>query len=124
VRQAISWLKFVQGTAWYWEEEEPQRLDGLEYRPEVIGDFIVQTAVHETAWLEFFRKTDIQPYTVVYEDFVDAYEETAKGILDHLGIPYPTKLLFGPRRMKRQADALTDKWVRMYLESNKDLEEM
>ena len=124
VRQAISWMKFVQGAAWYWEDDEPQELKGLEFKPDIIREFISQTAIHETAWLGFFRESDVQPYIVVYEDFVNAYEETAKGILKYLGISYPEKLIFGQRRIKKQADALTDEWVHRYLAMHKDTQEM
>lgn len=124
VRQAISWLKFVQGAAWYWEDEKPQELEGLEFKPDVISEFISQTVIHETAWLALFRELDVQLYIVVYEDFINAYEKTAKDILSYLEIPYPEKLIFGQRRIMKQADALTDKWVQRYLAMYKDTERM
>ena len=124
VRQAISWMKFLQGSAWYWEAEKPQLLEGLEFKPDVIEDFILQTTIHETAWFEFFRELGVQPYIVVYEDFIHSYEDTAKDILQYLGIPYPEKLVFNPRRIKKQADVLTDKWVQRYLKIHVDSEKM
>ena len=117
-------MKFVQGTVWYWEDEKPQELEGLEFKPDVISEFISQTAIHETAWLAFFREIDVQPYIVVYEDFVNAYKEIAKEILRYLEIPYPEKLVFGQRRIKKQADDLTDEWVQRYLAMYKDKERM
>jgi LPS sulfotransferase NodH len=90
----------------------------------VISAFIVQTAVHETAWLEFFRQSGVQPHIVVYEDLVDRYEETAKEILDYLGFPYPDRLSFGPRKMKRQSDALTEEWLQRTLAPHVSSEEM
>ena len=124
VRQAMSWLKFVQGAAWYWEDDKPQTLDRLEFRPDVIEKFMVETAVHETAWLEFFRQVNVQPYVVVYEDFVNAYEGTAKNLLTYLGIAYPENLDFGERRIRKQADGLTDEWVEKYLLLFKKTESM
>lgn len=124
VRQAISWMKFIQGAAWYWESEIPQEIDGLEFRPEVIKDFILSTTIQETAWQEFFRKAKIEPYIVVYEDLVDQYVETAKGILDYLRIPYTQNLDFGQRRLERQADSLTDAWVKQVLEMFPDTEKI
>ena len=124
VRQAISWMKFIQGSAWYWESETPQVIEKLEFNPNVISDFIFQTSVHESAWLEFFRRMGLQPYIVVYEDFVDAYEDTAKGILQYLGVSYPENLVFNQRRIKKQADALTDEWVLKYLAIYRDTEKI
>ena len=119
VRQAVSWLKFLQGSAWFWEKEEPQKLENLEFKPEVIDGFLQETAIHESAWLEFFESTGTRPYIVVYEDLVETYEETAKGILDYLGIEYPNGMRFAERRLKKQADALSDEWVQRYLNLRK-----
>ena len=124
VRQGISWLKFLQGSAWHWVDDEPQKLDNLEYKADIIKDFIVQTTAHESSWLEFFRKNKVEPFTVIYEDFVDSYEETAKAILKYLGIPHPEDLAFGARKFKKQADALTDEWVHRYLTSFTNTEKM
>lgn len=123
VRQAVSWLKFVQGSAWFWTETDPERLDQVEFKPNVIDDFLRQTAIHESAWMEFFAQTGAQPYTVVYEEFVELYEETAAGILDYLEIDRPSSLTFGARRLKKQADALSDEWVQRYLELNRHREQ-
>jgi trehalose 2-sulfotransferase len=116
VRQAISWMKFLQGTAWYWEDEKPQEVNNLEFKPDVIREFILQTASHETAWQEYFRKNGIEPYIVVYEDFVAAYETTTKEIIEYLGIPHHEEPLFRKRYLKKQADALTETWVQRYLQ--------
>jgi trehalose 2-sulfotransferase len=124
VRQAISWMKFLQGTAWYWEDEKPQEIENLEFKPDMIREFILQTASHETAWQEYFRKNQIQPYIVVYEDFVVEYETKTKEILEHLGIPHPEEILFGERHLKQQADQLTEEWVQKYLEMYADTERM
>src|SRR5688572_4396682 len=102
VRQGISWLKFLQGTAWSWEDEKPQKMEMLEFKPDVIREFILQTAAHETAWQEYFRKNKIQPYIVVYEDFVGAYESTAKKIIDYLGIPHDEEIVFAERHLRNK----------------------
>jgi LPS sulfotransferase NodH len=124
VRQGISWMKFLQGAAWHWVEDEPQVVENLEYRPEVIKDFITQTAIHESAWLAFFRQNNIDPFIVVYEDFVKAYEKTAKEILAFLGISYDESLVFAERRFKKQADDLTEAWVQRFLEAHSSTEKM
>lgn len=124
VRQAISWIKFIQGSAWYWEDEKPQALEGLEFKPDEIRDFTAQTANHDTAWQEFFGEIDVQPYIAVYEDLVNAYEETAKDILKYLKIPYQENLEFSQRRIKKQADAITDEWVQRYLAMYRDTERL
>ena len=124
VRQAISWLKFLQGSAWHWTDTKPQQLKDLEFKPEIIQEFIVQTTAHETAWLKFFRENNVTPFTVVYEEFVHSYEKTAKEILNFLKITYPPNLNFRKRQLKQQADALTDIWVQQYLKAFNHTEKM
>ena len=116
VRQAISWMKFLQGTAWYWEEETPQAIPNLEFKLDVIREFIIQTATHETAWQEYFRQNQIQPYIVSYEDFITAYETTAKEIIEYFGVPHREEIVSGERYLKKQADKLTEEWVQKFLE--------
>ena len=96
----------------------------MEFKPEVIREFILQTASHETAWLEFFSKHEIQPYIVVYEDLVTAYETIVKEIIDCLGIPHSEDIVFGERHLKKQADMLTEEWVQRYLDMYADTERM
>jgi LPS sulfotransferase NodH len=115
VRQAVSWCKFLQGVAWYWTEEEPQKLaKELEYKYDVIDAFIHEVACYEAAWQEFFDACGISPHVVVYEDFIQTYESTALQILEHLKIPTPRNLIFSPRKLKKQADDLSEKWVKKY----------
>jgi LPS sulfotransferase NodH len=52
---------------------------------------------------------------VPYEELVEAYEQTALAILDYLNIPFPENLVFGERRLQRQADAINEAWVEKYL---------
>ena len=124
VRQGVSWLKFIQGMAWYWESDTPQVLPDMEFKPDVIRDFIHQTALHEAAWLRFFQQNGITPKIVVYEDLATRYEATALEVLDFLGIDVQEKLVFRPRKLKRQADGLTEEWVNRYLDLHRESESM
>lgn len=115
VRQAVSWLKFIQGQAWYWTNSQPQVMENLDFHPEIIRQFMAETEANETAWRAFFAEASIEPFIVTYEELVTAYEETAKAILAFLGVEVPANLVFGERRLKRQADALSETWVEWFL---------
>ena len=65
----------------------------------------------EGAWADFFKASGAVPFKVVYEELVEAYEQTALSILDYLGIPYPPDLAFGERKLQRQANRLNDEWA-------------
>ncbi len=68
----------------------------------------------EAGWQTFFEACGVQPFKVVYEELVEAYEETALRILDYLNIPFPKDLIFGERRLQKQADTLNERWVEKY----------
>jgi LPS sulfotransferase NodH len=52
---------------------------------------------------------------VVYEDFVENYEETALGVLRHVGVEEPESAHF-ERRMQRQTDDVNRAWARRFSE--------
>jgi LPS sulfotransferase NodH len=73
----------------------------------------------EAGWQAFFQANKIAPLRVVYEELVDSYEAIALQILDYLSVPYPQNLVFGERRLKKQATTLNDEWVDKYREIKK-----
>jgi len=54
---------------------------------------------------------------VIYEELVDAYEETGLRILDFLGVSYPDDLVYGEdRRLEKQATRMNEEWAQRYRE--------
>ena len=74
---------------------------------------LTTNADHEEAWRRYFTENDIQPFHVIYEDLTTSYEQTALEILQYLHIDIPERILLKERRMKKQADALSEGWVRL-----------
>jgi LPS sulfotransferase NodH len=56
----------------------------------------------------------VEPFRIVYEKFVEAYEENVLGLLNSLEIPIPEGFTVEEPKMKRQADELSEEWVRLY----------
>jgi LPS sulfotransferase NodH len=115
VRQAISHWKAIQTQIWAVNKSEepiPAKEPVFDYH--VINSLVQEIEEHEAAWQHYFDANGIQPFTVVYEDFVHTYYETALYILRYLNISYPENLVFAERRMKQQADALSEEWVQRY----------
>ncbi len=120
VSQAVSLWKAIQ--TWRWREDEaaassngtshPKR--ELQFHFELIDHLVRQIEEHERAWKRFFDEAGIEPYCVVYEDLAANYEATALNILQFLGVSLPENHWFAARQMKRQADALSEEWVRRY----------
>lgn len=117
VRQAVSLEKMLQSGVIYKEMGKPvipqkqltfnfDRIDLLYYR----------SVAQDVAWQEYFTKWGVTPFQVVYEDFVDNYEQTVKDIFDYLKIPIPGRLGTGRRKLEKMADSLSEEWVRRYRE--------
>ncbi len=115
VRQAISFWKAYQTGAWgrrAGEENGPALSPVFDY--DGIAKIVQMLLEHETGIDDFFGKAGVQPFTVVYEDFVDAYEDTVSAVLQHLSIEVPKDFVVAVPLMARQADAETDAWVERY----------
>jgi LPS sulfotransferase NodH len=117
VSQAVSWAKAGQTDVYAWPKGEPsipKREPAFDF--EFIDQLHRLILEGETGWQSFFEACGVQPFKVVYEELVEAYEPTALRILDHLRVPYPKNLVFGERKLQKQADALNEAWVKQYLE--------
>jgi trehalose 2-sulfotransferase len=69
---------------------------------------------HNAAWQGFFDGCGVEPLEVVYEELVEDYEGTVLRLLDGIGITIPQNFTVKKPRMKRQADDLSEEWVRLY----------
>lgn len=120
LRQAISLWKAIQ--TWTWREDESSTPIGQPKHPkkelyfhfEAIDHLRQQIVENEQAWQRYFDASAIEPLKVSYEDLSENYEITATQILKHLHIPMPECIVFAERRMKRQADALSEEWAACY----------
>jgi trehalose 2-sulfotransferase len=131
VRQAVSLWKAVQTATWRQEDSgdadetqiadaaEPDAADGhgprLKFHFHAIEHLLGQILANEACWDAFFEHAGIKPYVVVYEDFVDNYEETALDVLDYIGVETPDSFSFKPR-MRRQTDDVNRAWARRFSE--------
>jgi len=133
VRQAISYWKALQTRDWIGIEDwQPppqivaQRKLLMEswnlrhVKEELLFDFKTIERLRrgleqdEVEIQQYFTAHGIYPFNVVYEDFVDAYEETVLQIFDYLHILVPEHLIFGERKLKKQANEQSEEWVQRY----------
>ena len=115
LRQAISFWKAYQTGVWgvgAAKLTEPGRAPAFDY--DGITKVFQMLVTHEAGIDEFAARSGIAPFTVVYETFVDSYEETLRAVLDSLGIEVPAELVLDAPRMSRQANAESDAWVEQY----------
>jgi LPS sulfotransferase NodH len=123
VRQAVSWAKAAQTDVWYIRQGETPA-----QKQEPRFDFTLVDNLHrlilegESGWQGFLEESGVQPFKVVYEELVEAYEATVPRILKYLGMPYLEDLAFGKRELQQQADAVNEAWVQQYLEIKQQMD--
>lgn len=117
VAQAISYYKAAITDVWW-------MIDGHEQKAKTTPVFDVAQIEHhlrliseyEKSWQDYFHSAGIQPYIVVYEDFVNAYEDTIREVLSFMDITAPANIALPAPRLKRQADAESQEWARRFRE--------
>lgn len=118
IRQAISYWKAMQTKQWIdIGLSVAKGSDGeLHFDPRAI-DVLLKGIIEDEVEIErFFAEHGITAFKVVYEDFVTAYEETVRGVLDFLEIRLPADFVFARPRLKRQANQHTEDWVQRFRE--------
>jgi len=146
VRQAISYWKALQTNAWFVyndsanlpkADNEEQTMSNLRmswrnpasdpifnrkatdnpvFNYKAIERLCIGIEQDEVEIEQYCARLGIQPFKVVYEDFVDAYEETALQMLDYLQIPHSKDLVFGERKMQKLANEQSEEWLQRYYE--------
>ena len=118
LRQAVSLWKALQTATWRAERqrtggEGPSEGREPRFSFDAIDYLRRQIAVQEVAWTQYFEENGIEPLTIVYEDFLPAYEETLDTTLAFLGVPASQRS--SPElEMSRQSDSTSDEWVERY----------
>ena len=92
----------------------------IEGAPESIFDFAAIDALvgvataDDRAWADFFDRYGIEPLVIAYEDLEQDPEQACRRVLDFLDLSAPPGPSARAWRHQRQADGLTDDWVRQY----------
>jgi LPS sulfotransferase NodH len=87
VRQAVSLAKAAQSEEWELRgtksHAETARKGNLVYDFDEISECHAQILEQEKAWEAYFDEASITPYRVIYETFIDSYEQTILDILTY-----------------------------------------
>lgn len=113
VRQAVSWAKAVATGSF--SSDEPPKVESPAFDYELIDGRLKLVEEAEEGWRDFFEGCGEQPLRLAYEEFAANYEETVRAVLDYLKVPVPAGHAFKEPRLRKQADALNEEWVRRYL---------
>ncbi len=124
IRQAISYDRAIRSGVWWWirtdgdENQQPQSPapPTPPFDFEQLDDWVTRLSEFEASWREYFKRLGVKPLEVAYEDFVETYEPTILSILRYLDLPIADGLKVAPPRLRKQADLISDQWVRRYQE--------
>jgi trehalose 2-sulfotransferase len=114
VRQAVSLWRALQTWSWSSHQEAAVGTGHLVYSHAAIAHLIRDIEAHEFEWRAYFRECEVEPLTIVYEDFIGRYEETVREILRYLEVPEADTVAITEPRRDRQADDLSRLWTDRY----------
>lgn len=113
-RQAVSLWKALQTQRWRKDSDEEVGGQGLRFSFAAVNHLKLRIDEHNAAWGDYFRDCGVEPVEVSYEELVADYEATVSWLLEEIGISVPEGFAVEAPRMRRQADELSEEWVRLY----------
>jgi LPS sulfotransferase NodH len=113
-RQAVSLWKALQTQQWRKDSDEDVGARGLRFSFAAVDHLKLRIDEHNAAWQAFFERCGVEPSEVLYEDLVADYAGTVLSLLEGIGIPTPENFAVTEPKMRRQADELSEEWVRLY----------
>ena len=115
LRQAVSRARAMQTNLWVIDGKKvatgQARFDGG-----LISDSLRCAEKAEELWAEFYRRNQITPLAITYEDLCADYEATVERVLEFLRLRLPRRFVLKPPNTVRQADDMTEDWLRRYQE--------
>src|SRR4051794_739295 len=115
IRQAVSLSRALQTEQW--ASVQPRGKEAS-YNPAQIREALGWIERDERSWERFFEEEGVSPLRLEYETFIPHLDEVVAHVLAFLGIPVPDS--FSPPRpsLAKQADQLSEEWVRRYQEAS------
>ncbi|HEY3806347.1 MAG TPA: Stf0 family sulfotransferase [Kofleriaceae bacterium] len=136
VRLAISWWRAINTGEWHRPARpEPTAFDGpsgrVPARPRSIDDeraydydaiahLVYEACVREADIQRQLERWAVTPYTVIYEDLVDNFEPTVRGVLEFLDISDAHNASIARPAFARLADDVSERWYERYLRERSD----
>jgi trehalose 2-sulfotransferase len=121
VRLAVSWWKAIQSGEWHVPKDEDRKQTDLSnaYSFDAINHLYNECSMREAGIQEFFTEGGIAPLTIVYEDFIQHYEQTVQTILDYLELD-SRSITIAPPMLTQLADDISEAWAQRFREERQD----
>ena len=114
LRQALSTARALQTGLWKVQKGK-NILREPEFDPDLIEQSLHEAKRQEKIWDDFFRRIEIKPFKVEYENLCQNYERTIQAVLSFLRIKLPAGVRVGPPVTTRQADEISRMWEERFL---------
>jgi LPS sulfotransferase NodH/glycosyltransferase involved in cell wall biosynthesis len=115
LRQAISLSKAMQ-------TKQRSSDDSVERDPVYDYQDILQKKEwiikQEEQWRSFFSQSNVQPFEVVYEKFVNEYEKTIRDVFDFIEINLPPGYGISAPQLTKMSDETNEIWHENFLKDN------
>lgn len=121
IRLAVSWWRAIQSGEWHLATDELRSPNDLSnaYSFDAINHLYTECSMREAGIQEFFAEGDIVPLTIVYEDFVQEYEQTVRRILDYLELDSQSAFIAAPA-LTQLADASSEDWAQRFRQERQE----
>lgn len=117
VAQAISYYRAAETNVWrVWSDNRPTAPASAvkaEYDRAGIERHLRIVNNTDAGWQRFFTAHKIPALILTYEDFVQSYEQTVRGVLTFLGLP-ADGVVIRPPALRRLADDDSGQWERRF----------
>ncbi len=116
LRQAISKARAMQTGLWKVKQGKAAAADP-EFDAKLIERCLDEAQQGENVWIDFFRRNNIAPFEVEYEEMCENYDAVVASVLDFLRISVPKNARVSQPLTVRQSDDISRQWRDLYLES-------
>jgi LPS sulfotransferase NodH len=115
VRLAVSWWRAIVSGEWHRVHGTRPHQEEIadKYSFDAINHLLVECTLREAGMEAFFAEERIVPMTIVYEDFIQNYEDTVMQVLNFLNIPTESVQVASPF-FDPIADDIAESWVQRF----------
>ena len=119
LRQAISYEKASQtGVAHSYTIADGRRTRSAKRTPHYkyyrITRVLAELAYRESLGQTMFSQCQVQPLTLIYEEYSKNLHETLLRVLDYLEIEVPKEMVLPEPGLRKMSDEVTENWVKRY----------
>ncbi len=111
VGQAISLFKAEESNYWHSTQPDYSNIE-VHYNYDEIKRRVDSLKNDDAAWIEWFRRVGVEPFSITYEQLELDAEDTARSVLRHLDLDYSGEFVAPNEKL---ADEQTELWRERYL---------